>query len=123
MIAILYKVNYASHKNCISPACTSIPEGWNRGTRREVTPSQLQNLPFQQDKKLRKLRNKDPFDPRRPQDSNISDESVSNLLSDIKRILPTACVFIFFEHGVDDSLPSSLASKAFNFMANKKSFR
>ena len=41
VIAILYKVNYAYHKNFISSACTSIPQGWNRGTRREVTPSQL----------------------------------------------------------------------------------
>ena len=38
VIAILYKVNYAYHKNFISPACTSITQGWNRGTRREVTP-------------------------------------------------------------------------------------
>ena len=127
VIAILYKVNYAYHKNFISPACTSIPQGWNRGTRREVTPSQLQNLTFRRDKKLRKLTNKDPvmgqtlkkaFDPRRPQDRNISDESVSNLLSDIKRVLPTACVLYSFEHGVDDSLPPTLASKALNFMAN-----
>ena len=55
VIAILYKVNYAYHKNFISLACTSIPQGWNRGTRREVTPSQLQNLTFRRDKKLRKL--------------------------------------------------------------------
>ena len=108
VIAILYKVNYAYHKNFISPACTSIPQGWNRGTRREVTPSQLQNLTFRRDKKLRKLTNKDPamgktlkkaFDPRRPQDRNISGESVSNLLSDIKRVLPTACVYILLSMG------------------------
>ena len=112
VIAILYMVNYAYHKNFISPACTSIPQGWNRGTRREVTPSQLQNLTFRRDK-LRKLPNKDPamgqtlkkaFDPRRPQDRNISDESIPNLLSDIRRVLPTACVLYSFEHGVDNSL-------------------
>ena len=128
MIAIPYKVNYAYHKNFISLACTSIPQGWNRGTRREVTPSQLQNLTFRRDKKLRNLTNKDPavgqtlkkaFDPRRPQDRDISDESVSNLLSDIKRVLPTACVLYSFEHWVDDSLPPTLASKALNFMANE----
>ena len=58
------------------------------------------------------------FDPRRPQDRNISDESVSNLLSNIKRVLPTACALYSFEHGADDSLPPSLASKALNVMAN-----
>ena len=36
------------------------PQGWNRGTRMEVTPSQLQNLTFRRDKKLRKLTDKDP---------------------------------------------------------------
>ena len=61
---------------------------------------------------------KKAFNPQRPQDRNISDESVSNLLSDIKRVLPTACVLYSFEHEVDDSLPPSLASKALNFMAN-----
>ena len=61
---------------------------------------------------------KKAFDPRRPQDRNISGESVSNLLSDIKRVLPTACVLYSFERGVDDSLPPSLANKALNFMAN-----
>ena len=62
---------------------------------------------------------KKAFDPRRPQDRNISDESVSNLLSDIKRVLPTACVLYSFEHGVDGRLPPSLASKALNFMADE----
>ena len=89
VIAILYKVNYAYHKNFISPACTSILQGWNRGTRREITPSQLQNPTFRQDKKLRKLIDRDlamdqafrkAFDPRKPQDRNISNESVFNIL-------------------------------------------
>ena len=44
VIALPYKVNYAFNKDFISPACTSIPQGWNKGTRREVTPTQLKNL-------------------------------------------------------------------------------
>ena len=53
VIALLYKVNYAFDKDFISPACTSIPQGWNKGTTREVTPTQLKNLTFQKDKKQR----------------------------------------------------------------------
>ena len=30
VIALLYKVNYACNKDYISPACTSIPQGWNK---------------------------------------------------------------------------------------------
>ena len=29
VIAILYKINYAFNKDFVSPACTSIPQGWN----------------------------------------------------------------------------------------------
>ena len=32
VIALLYKVKYAFKKDYISPACTSIPQCWNRGT-------------------------------------------------------------------------------------------
>ncbi len=83
VIALLYKVNYAFNKDFISPACTSIPQGWNKGTKREVTPTQLQNLTFRKDKKTRKASNRDPtleqttqkeFDPRKPEDRKVTNE-------------------------------------------------
>ena len=46
VIALLYKVNYAFIKDFISSACTSIPQGWNKGTKKEVVPTQLQKLTF-----------------------------------------------------------------------------
>ena len=43
VIAVLYKVNYAFKKNFTSPACTSIPQNWNKGTRKEVQPTRVCN--------------------------------------------------------------------------------
>ena len=49
VIALLYKVNYAFKKNYISPACTSVPQGWNKGTKREVEPSAIGDLTFRRE--------------------------------------------------------------------------
>ena len=54
VIALLYKVNYACNKEYISPACTRIPQGWNKGTKKEVTPNKLKHLTFRKDKKTKK---------------------------------------------------------------------
>ena len=58
VIAFLYKVNYACNKDYISPACTSIPQGWNKDTRKEVTPNKLKELNFRKDKKTKKASNR-----------------------------------------------------------------
>ena len=87
MIALLYKVNYAFNKDFISPACTSIPQGWNKGTKKEVAPTQLHKLTFWKDKKTRKTSNRDPileqtmqkeFDSRKCQDRQLTNERVSS---------------------------------------------
>ncbi|CAH3151805.1 unnamed protein product [Porites lobata] len=52
VIALLYKVNFAHKKAYISPACTSVPQGWNKGTRKDVAPTQIKNLVFRKDKRL-----------------------------------------------------------------------
>ena len=49
VIALLYKVNYAFKKNYISPACASVPQGWNKGTNREVEPSAIGDLTFRRE--------------------------------------------------------------------------
>jgi hypothetical protein len=48
VLAVLYKINYAYNKQYISPACTSVPQGWNKGTQKdsEVNPSKVKNLTF-----------------------------------------------------------------------------
>ena len=60
LIALLYKVNYAFKKNYISPACTSIPQGWNGGTKKEVAPGQTRHLKFIKHRRTRKDTNGDP---------------------------------------------------------------
>ncbi|XP_028394516.1 uncharacterized protein LOC114518716 [Dendronephthya gigantea] len=126
VIAMLYKVNFAFHKKFIAPACTSMPQGWNRGTRKEVTPGQIKNLTFRRDKRLRKVTKRDTaldqtlrkaFDPRRVHHRNIANEDVSSLISSIKEVLPSACVLFSIEYGVDDELPLPLIKKAVRFMS------
>ena len=54
VIALLYKVNYAFNQQYVSPACTSIPQGWSQGTRKEVEPGKIENLSFRKDRKTGK---------------------------------------------------------------------
>ena len=51
VITLTYKVNFAYKKTYISPACTSVPQGWNKGTKKDVEPNQIKNLVFRKDKK------------------------------------------------------------------------
>ena len=127
VIAVLYKVNYAFKKNYISPACTSVPQGWNKGTRRDVTPCKVNDLTFRKDKKTRKETDRNPaldqalrktFDPRKVEDRLLTDERVSSLLNGIKVSVPSACVLYSVEHGTDDGLPQSLSTKALDFMSS-----
>lgn len=128
VIALLYKVNYAIKKDYISPACTSIPQGWNRGTKKEVAPSQIRNLKFFNHKKTRKDTNRDPaieqelrehFDPRKACDRVLTNERVSDLLRKIKECQPSSCVLNSIEHAKDDGLPRPLKEKALAFMSVK----
>jgi hypothetical protein len=46
VLAVLYKNNYAYNNQYIPPACTSVPQGWNKGTQKEVNPSKVKSLTF-----------------------------------------------------------------------------
>ena len=37
----MYKVNFAYKKAYISLACTSVPQGWNKGTKKDVEANQI----------------------------------------------------------------------------------
>ena len=100
-------MNYAFKKNYISPACTSIPQGWNRGTKKEVAPGQIRNLKFFKHKKTRKDTNRGPaieqelrehFDPRKACYRVLTNERVSDLLRKIKEYQPSSCVLNSIEH-------------------------
>ena len=90
-------MNYVFKKDHISPACTSIPKGWNRGTKKEVAPGQIRNLKFIKRRNTRKDTNRDPaieqelrehFDPRKPCDRMLPNERVSDLLRKINEREP-----------------------------------
>ena len=59
------------------------------------------------------------FDPRKPEDRQLTDERVSTLLNSVKQMAPSACVLLSIEHGIDDTLPLNMIEKAAEFMANK----
>ena len=129
VIALLYKVNYACNKQYISPACTSIPLGWNRGTKKEVTPNRLESLTFCKGKKSKKPSNRDivlnqslrkDFDPQKPQDRQLTNGRVSAFLNSIKKNVPSACVLYSVEHGRDDGLPTPLVQRAAEFMSTEE---
>ena len=130
VIAVLYKVNYAYNKQYVSPACTSIPQGWNHGTKREVKPSKLADLTFRKDKKSKKASKRNPlknpsvdqtlrkeFDPRKPDDRTMTNDRVSLLMNNIVLAIPTAWVWLSIEHGSNDILPLPLTKKAVEFMS------
>ena len=117
VIAFLYKVNYAYNKKYVSPSWTSIPQGWNQGTKKDVKPSKLADLTFRKDKKSKKASKRNPitnpsvdqtlrkeFDPRRPDDWTITNDRVSLLLNNIILAVPSSWVLLSIEHGSDDSL-------------------
>ena len=44
VIALLYKVEYANANNFCSPACTSIPYGWNKSTTKIIQPKIISEI-------------------------------------------------------------------------------
>ena len=125
----MYKVNFAYKKTYISPACTSVPQGWNKGTKRDVEPKQIKNLVFYKDKKTKEdsarddmdnLNLKNQFDPRKPQDRQLTNETVSSLINGIIQNIPSACVLCSTQHTKDDGLPELLPEKALSFMSSEE---
>ena len=45
--ALLYKVEYANANNFCSPACTSIPYGWNKSTTKIIEPKMISEIAVQ----------------------------------------------------------------------------
>lgn len=109
IIALMYKLNFAYKKGYVNPACTSVPEGWNKGTRKEVTPKRVSELFIRNDSSQKtQQRNRAPinskakqnFDPRHPDQRQLTSERVSKLYSAIKLNLPNASIL----YSVDDCL-------------------
>ncbi|KAL9987025.1 hypothetical protein ACROYT_G001259 [Oculina patagonica] len=88
-------------------------------------PSQLQikNLVFCKDKKTHEdsakdqgasLKLKNQFDPRKPQDKQLTNERVSVLVTSIMQSIPSGCVLYSIEHTKDDGFPETSPSESPN---------
>ena len=76
VIVVLYKVEYANTNNFFSPACTSIPCGWNKSTRKIIELKRISEIAVQ--KKMRssmgdKPRDTIPREEKRMQQLNLFD--------------------------------------------------
>ena len=126
VIALLYKVNYAYKKSYISPACTSVPQGWNKGTKKEVKPSRISDVVFRKDKKTKKGEISTPtaadaqqkFDPRHSAQRVMTDERVSLLLHGVKNVNPGACVFTSVGLELNDGIPPTIIDAASDFISS-----
>lgn len=106
-----------------------MPQGWNIGTKKEVEPAKIRELIFRKDKKTKKdttsileeqSKGKRKFDPRKPDDRELTSERVPLLLNTIKEKLPTACSLLSIEYGTERGiLPLGMHEEALEFMADK----
>ena len=76
VIAVLYKVEYANANNFCSPACTSIPCGWNKSMKKIIEPKRVKEIAVQ--KKMRssmgdKPKDTIPCEEKRMQELNLCD--------------------------------------------------
>ena len=94
--------------------------------KKDVVPNQIKNLVFRKDKKTQEdsatdhgasLTLKNEFDPRKPQDRQLTNERVSSLINGIIKNIPSACVLYSIEHTKDDGLPEPLPQKALSFIS------
>jgi len=101
ILAVLYKINVAHKRGYWTPACTSLPKDWNKGTHMQVEPRKICDLFIrndsrqQVDKKNRTpidSRSKREFDPRHPKHRQVNNEQVSYLYQNMKTSNPNACV-------------------------------
>ena len=63
---------------------------------------------------------KNHFDPRKPQDRQLTNERVSALINGVMKNIPSACVRYSIEHTKDDGLPELLPQKALSFMSSEE---
>ncbi|PFX12336.1 hypothetical protein AWC38_SpisGene23727 [Stylophora pistillata] len=128
ILAVLYKINFAYKKGYSNPACTTLPEGWNRGTHKQVEPRRICDLFIRndskqkEDKKTRTPINsqaKREFDPRHPEQRQITNDQVSFLYQKIKANNPNVCVLYSLDASVTEELPPSLRDAAGEFLSLK----
>ena len=107
----------------------SVAQGWNKGTKKDVEPNQIKIFVFRKDKRTQEdsardhrdnLNVKNQFNPRRPQDRQLTNERVSSLINHIIQNIPSTCALYSIEHTKDDSLPELLPQRALSFMSSEE---
>ncbi|CAH3155986.1 unnamed protein product, partial [Porites lobata] len=95
----------------------SVAQGWNKGTKKDVEPNHIKIFVFRKDKRTQEdsardhrdnLNVKNQFNPRRPQDRQLTNERVSSLINHIIQNIPSTCALNSIGHTKDDSLPELL---------------
>ena len=95
----------------------SVAQGWNKGTKKDVEPNHIKIFVFRKDKRTQEdsardhrdnLNVKNQFNPRRPQDRQLTNERVSSLINHIIQNIPSTCALYSIGHTKDDSLPELL---------------
>ena len=101
VISTLYKIEYAATLGYIDPCCTSMPCGWNKGTKRTVQPVGLMDMNISQDNRLNAEKTKSIYTEKRKQfdQQHVSSANLSALFGKISMVKPGAVIF--------KSLPSS----------------
>ena len=122
LVTLMYKVNFAYKKTYTSlpHAQDSVAQGWNKGTKKDAEPNHIKIFVFRKDKRTQEdsardhrdnLNVKNQFNPRRPQDRQLTNERVSSLINDIIQNIPSTCALYSIGHTKDDSLPELLLRK------------
>ena len=126
ILAVLYKITFAHKQGYSNPACTSLPQGWNKGTHKQVEPKRICDLFIRNDSKLRSDRKsktpincltKREFDPRHPEDRQLNNDCVSSFYQSIKACIPNACVLYSIDPCITAELPPTLKDAADNFLS------
>ena len=120
VIATLYKMEYANTHGYCSPACTSVPCGWNKSTKRSIEPRMITDIVVR--KKIRSQMGENPedmestnreetrmielnkFDPREKVHQKMTNERLSLLIHKLSHSNPSAVVFKSIE---EMSIPTS----------------
>ncbi|VDI60598.1 Hypothetical predicted protein [Mytilus galloprovincialis] len=108
VIAVLYKLEYATTMGYNNLACTSQPCGWNSSTKKDVKPCRLSELSLRCDNRSKvsgatAQEDKDvnanfkmKFDPRREDHVVSTDAEVENLYASLYSVRPKSVLFTGF---------------------------
>ena len=107
IIAALYKIDYAQTRGYCNPACTSVPCGWNKSTKREIEGKRVSqicvckklcsNIEKKGDAESHREQIRSEalanFDPRISAHRTLTNEHVSSLLNRLHMCSPDAVLF------------------------------